>query len=468
MKNILSNKWFKFTTVTIIAILWILWNGNYWFLLGVPAIYDIYISKKVHWAFWKKKGVNKQTKVVEWVDALIFAVIAATLIRMYFIEAFTIPTSSMEKSLMVGDYLFVSKVSYGPRKPNTPLSFPFTHSTMPFSQTAPSYLEWVKWPYERITGFGNVKNNDCVVFNFPDGDTVVLENPNQGYYDMVRVRAKELEQYDKYNGADSSSWNSYLNTASQQIKQQFHIVVRPVDKKDNYIKRCVGIAGDTLEIINTQLYVNGEKQVYFDNQQFKYLVELDSNNITMGLNAKILDKLSIAKDDREMVSGYQYVFPLTNEMVEQIKKIPSVKSITKLTEQKGNYNFRIFPHSPNFPWNEDFFGPLVVPKAGATVNITIENLPIYERIIRTFENNDLKVDGRIIYINGKPSNFYTFKMNYYWMMGDNRHCSADSRFWGFVPEDHVVGKAVFIWLSLDKDKSFFSKIRWSRLFRYIG
>jgi signal peptidase I len=445
MREILSNKWFKFAVVGLLYLLWVIWIESYVWLIGLVVIFDMYITKKVHWAFWKKKNPTegKQTKVVEWVDAIIFAVIAATFIRMFFIEAYTIPTSSMEKTMLIGDYLFVSKTSYGPKLPNTPISFPFVHHTMPFSRTAKSYVEWIQNPYKRIAGFGKVKNNDVVVFNFPEGDTVALNVQNQSYYQLIR---------------------SYGRTRVWTEKETFgDIVSRPVDKRENYIKRCVGIAGDFIQLKDGQLFVNGKEQQHFPGMQFDNIVTTDGS----GINKKTLEQMHIAEDDRHVYSNSQYLFPLTQENEQKLKSMKNVTSVKRTLVPPANWDQNIFPFSSNYPWNVDNFGPLEIPKKGQTVKLTLENLPLYQRIIDLYEGNDLKVKDGAIYINGSPADSYTFKMDYYWMMGDNRHNSADSRYWGFVPEDHVVGKAVFIWLSMDKDQPFYNKIRWSRLFSFV-
>jgi len=445
MKEILSNKWFKFALIGLLYLLWVIWIESYLWLIGLAVIYDIYISKKVHWAFWKKKNTpdGRQTKVVEWVDAIIFAVIAATFIRMFFIEAYTIPTSSMEKTMLIGDYLFVSKTSYGPKLPNTPLSFPFVHHTMPFSTTQKSYVEWIKNPYKRIAGFGKVKNNDVVVFNFPEGDTVAVNVQNQSYYSLVR---------------------NYGRKRVWQEKETFgEIISRPVDKRENYIKRCVGIAGDVIELKAGQLYVNGKEQTHFPGMQRENIVTTDGT----GINKRLLEQMNIAKDDRNEISNTQYQFPLTAENEQKLKAMKNVLSVQPNIINAGNWDQNIFPFSNKYPWNVDNFGPLEIPKKGQTVKLTMDNLPIYQRIIGLYEANDLKVKDSTIYINGSVADSYTFKMDYYWMMGDNRNNSADSRYWGFVPEDHIVGKAVFIWLSMDKDQPFYNKVRWSRLFSFV-
>ncbi len=441
MKNFFSNKWVKFSLTALIFTLWVIWIGNYWLLFGLIIIVDIYLTKKVNWAFWKKRDQKKKSALIEWVDALIFAVIAATLIRMFFIEAFTIPTSSMEKSLLVGDYLFVSKVSYGPKMPNTPIAFPFAHHTLPLTKNTKSYVEWVKWDYKRLAGLGDIERNDITVFNFPEGDTVVLQHPDQSYYALKRQLGRE------------------------RILNNFDITVRPVDKRENYIKRCVAIPGDSLKIEHGQLFINGKPQEQVGKLQYKYKVITDGSRP----NPLSLQELGLSNEDikKGQISNNEYIYPLTNEMAEKLQKFSIVESVTKEEAPEGYYVDYIFPHDPNYKWNDDNFGPLWIPAKGETVALDTNNLPLYERIIDVYEKNDLQVKDSTIYINGKPADSYTFQRDYYFMMGDSRHNSADSRFWGFVPEDHVVGKAVFIWLSLDKDRSFLSKIRWKRLFRVI-
>lgn len=441
IKEFLANKYFKFGFAALIYILCVIWIGNYWLLLGLAIIYDLYVSRKVNWTFWKKRDGKKKSAIVEWVDAIIFAVVAATLIRMFFIEAYTIPTSSMEKTLLIGDYLFVSKVSYGPKLPNTPLSFPFVHHTLPFTKNTKSFVEWIKRPYKRLAGLTTIKRNDVVVFNFPEGDTVVLQYQDLSYYGMVRDYGRDY------------------------IWKNFDIITRPVDKRENYIKRCIGLPGDSIKVVHDQLYVNGQKQETIGKPQYNYFVR---TNGTL-LNPVHFEELGISKVDQNYnAAASVYRLPLTDVAAEKIKKFNNVLQIVK--EENTNVAMMakaIFPHNPKYPWTEDNFGPLTIPKKGVTVALNIDNLPVYQRIIDLYENNDLKVKDGVIYINGKPQTSYTFKMNYYFMMGDNRHNSADGRYWGFVPEDHIVGKAVFVWLSLDKEKSFPGNIRWSKMFKVI-
>ena len=435
-----NNKWIRFSVISLLYLAWVAWIESYFMLIGILFIVDLYITKKVNWLFWRKKG-SLHPAVTEWVDAMIFAIIAATFIRSFFIEAYTIPSSSMEKTLLVGDYLFVSKLSYGPKLPNTPIAFPFSHHTLPFTQNTKAYLEWIKLPYKRVAGFGQVKNNDIVVFNFPEGDTVAVQLQEQSYYALCRELGKK------------------------NVLNSYDIVVRPIDKKENYIKRCIAIHGDSIKIKHSQVFINGVVQDKLDFTQHKYLIITDGRQISK----EFTEKIGISKEDMlpSMLTNDRYVLPLTKENVEQIKQLPFVKSVVKLESQEGERNPSIFPHNDRYKWNEDNFGPLYIPEKGKTIKIDLKNLPLYRRAIEVYEHNKLEIKDNTIFINGKAANSYTFKMNYYFMMGDNRHNSADSRFWGFVPEDHIVGKAVFIWLSTNKDQPLFKGIRWKRLFRFI-
>lgn len=394
----------------------------------------------MNWKFWKKKDnqapKQKKTKVREWTDAIVFAVVAATIIRVFFIEAYVIPSGSMEKSLLIGDYLFVSKVNYGARIPMTPVAFPFAHHTMPITGTK-AYWDGVQWKYRRLPGLQKIKNNDVVVFNFPEGDTVALEAQDDNYYQMLMRMGRE------------QVWNNYS------------IDNRPVDKRENFIKRCIAIAGDTIAMDMGTAIVNGKKVPLERTGGFSYLVEFK----TADVNLAMFQEMGFQTAQLSLPNTYQ--FDGTPAMIEKLKGLDYVKSVTENVAPRGMYDQAIFPHDPNRRWNLDNYGPFVVPKRGWTVALDSANMPLYERAIRIYEGNKLekKTDGW--YINGQKANTYTFKMDYYWMMGDNRHQSADSRYWGFVPEDHIVGKALFIWLSLDGEGSFFNKIRWNRIFKGI-
>jgi signal peptidase I len=385
----------------------------------------------MNWKFWnrKKKAVKAKKKKSagrEWFDAILFAVIAATLIRTFFIEAYTIPTPSMERSLLVGDFLFVSKLNYGPRTPMTPIAFPFAQHTMPILGTK-AYWDGIELPYYRLPGFSEVKKGDVVVFNYP----MDIDSP----------------------------------------------LFRPVDKQENYIKRCQGTPGDTLSVVNAQVYVDGKAMPNPPGEQIDYTYTTVGEQV----NPEIFNELNISSYDPNRPGD----MTMTKESAKILGSYSNVKNLAPNLTVKGtfdpfnpvypvNNNHPVGParlvlngKQPHYKWNVDNYGPIIIPKKGWTVKLDSMNYPIYERCIAVYENNKLEVKGNDIFINGVKTDTYTFKMNYYWMMGDNRHDSDDSRFWGFVPEDHIVGKAVFIWMSWDDNADFFHKIRWSRLFNII-
>jgi signal peptidase I len=403
----------------------------------------------------------KKTVAREWTDAIIFAVIAAMIIRTFLIEAYTIPTSSMEKSLLVGDFLFVSKMAYGPKVPNTPIAFPFVHHTIPIVKTK-SYLEWIKLKYKRFPGFGKVKRNDPVVFNFPAGDTVILEyQSTQTYYAEIRRIAFKQMANDINNNVPLKSNDYYLSLSRRIVNQRPDIIVRPVDKRENYIKRCVGLPGDTLSVVNKVVHINGKPIDKKAGKQFSYFL-VPKNSISK----KIQNKLNSNSDDI-VFQGQGYFAQLTNEAYEYAKSSNLFREIIPIESKINEYDPNIYPYdSTYFKWNKDFYGPIFIPKKGSTIELTPENILIYKRPITAYEKKSLEVKDGKVYIDGIQTDTYTFEMDYYWMMGDNRHNSQDSRFWGFVPEDHVVGKAVFVWLSLDKYKKLFNgKFRWRKMFR---
>ncbi len=388
-------------------------------------------------AFWRKKEdkdkKKKKSFLREWLDAAVFAVIAATLIRTFFIEAYTIPTPSMEGSLLVNDYLFVSKVAYGPRTPMTPVAVPLVHNTIFGGE---SYSKSVQWGYHRLPGFGDVERNDVVVFNFPNGDTVIKEMPERDYYTECRVDGRD------------------------KILAYYDIITRPIDKKDNYIKRCVALPGDELQVKDGEVYINGKKEETWPHVQYEYVVATNGQSFSMDF----LEEHGIMPPG---IDGGAYIFLLENEDVDVIKNLPQVTSIKRKCEPEGmvipHARYQVFPHDvKHFNWNRDFYGPLTIPKEGATVQLTPENIALYRRLIDVYEGNDFEEKGGKFYINGKEATSYTFKMDYFWMMGDNRHNSLDSRYWGFVPMDHIVGKASFVWFS------HMDGIRWSRLFRGVS
>ena len=461
--KLLSDKYFKFGLVAFFYLLWTFWVGTWWLLLGLPVLYDSYVTKKVNWTFWKKReGPNN--KIIEWIDALIFAVIAVTLINIFIFQNYKIPTGSMEKTLQIGDHLFVSKLKYGPKIPNTPLSFPFAQHTMPLTVNTKSYVEWIKWPYKRLTGITSVRNDDIVVFNFPEGDTVLVRFQAESYYSQLRRVAGEFEARDKMFGNPILSFEQYMTMSRRHVLAHNEITVRPVDKRDNYIKRCIAIPGDTLLIEKTKIFINGNPQQDLPRIQFRYHVQTDGQRI----NSRILEKLDIYKDDVFDMGGGWFEIPLIDSNVEELEKLGNVLSVEKRMAPQGFYDSEVFPHNERYPWNADNIGPLWIPKKDATIKIDTSNIFFYERIITAYEGNELSIKNGEIYINGSKTDSYTFKMDYYWMMGDNRHDSLDSRFWGFVPEDHIVGAPRFVWLALNKEKPFPVNIRLKRMFRAAG
>jgi signal peptidase I len=461
MTQIFQRKYIRFAIVALIYILVVIWIGNYWLLIGLGIVFDLYITEKINWTFWKKKH-GQNSSFIEWLDALIFAVIAVTLINIFLFQNYRIPTPSMEKSLLVGDHLFVSKLAYGPRMPNTPIAFPFTQNIMPLIKGR-SWSNLVIWPYKRLAGCGKVKNNDPIVFNFPAGDTVVVENTSTSYYEIVREAAREMQLRDSYGSRVLKPAGYYMPMARKEIWDRFTIIYRPVDRRDNYVKRCIGIPGDSIMIRSGILYVNGKIVAGNKTQQTSYIVNTNGTTI----NPKAFERLGISKSDQVMFSSSSYLLPLTMQNAQTIAKFTNVTEITPFKDRAGIYKPDIFPYNPVLRWNKDNYGPIWIPVKGATVKIDTSNLCFYNRIIDVYENNDLKVEGSTIYINNVPSDSYTFKMNYYWMMGDNRDNSADSRFWGFVPEDHIIGKPKFIWLSLDNEASGLKKIRFRRMFMKV-
>ena len=428
----------------VLLILLVIWT-RWWVLLPlILFIIDFYTTRYIPWQCLKVKiKISKAFReILDWIWAMVTAVVIVLLIRTLLIEAYTIPTPSMEKSLLVGDYLFVSKISYGPKLPVTPLSFPFTLNIMPFSKNRKSYSDRMQLPYKRLKWLGRIRRNDVVVFHFPEGDTVVLQNPEQDYYALVREYGRE------------------------HILSQYQVVTRPVDRRDNFIKRCVAIPGDTLEIRHAAVYVNNNLLPDPPGVQHNYYILTNGENIDI----QELEKLGISETDR-YTEPYKdsFILPLTAYQAEKMSSLNNIISVTKLENANGNLSWlSFFPYDPGYHWTEDNFGPLVIPEKGSSIRISMENLPLYRRVIENYEKNKLEIKDSTILINDIPAKTYTFKMDYYFVTGDNRHNSADSRIWGFVPEDHVIGKAIFVWLSIDKYKKSFSRFRWDHMFKRIN
>lgn len=489
IKRLATHPWTMAIIVGVIVSAFALWYGAAWTLVvALPLIYDYYVAHgirnwhrkmyakyrwwQVMWALWcaavfalvvgiivhmllfrweqpflitfavilayavweELKGHTKvYTWIYGWVHAILFATVVATLIQLYWFQMFVIPTGSMESTLMAGDYILVNKVAYGPRVPMTPLSFPFVHNTMPMNPTKASFSTSWERSYRRLAGSGQVERGDVVVFNFPEGDTVVMELQAMSYYELLR---------DKQFGKSEAE-------RRKNIHDNFTIAVRPMDKKENYIKRCVAVAGDTLTIVDGRVYTNGVEEAFVPKRQYIYYNEVTGKPLKMGIDAASGEYMELPVTDDE-IGTY-----LADDKL-KLKKIGGAISGGSL-----------IPHMPEVAssqWTIDDLGPVWVPKAGATIELTEENMAMYGRCIAVYEQRLVERRGDDIYIDGERATHYTFLMDYYFMMGDNRHGSLDSRFWGFVPEDHIVGKASYVWFSVDPAEG---GIRWERMFKSI-
>jgi len=411
--------------------------------LGMYIYYVNYFQDATH---IKDRSLKPRTATGEWISSILFAVVAATIIHTYVMQPFTIPTSSLEKTLLVGDFLFVSKFHYGARAPMTAVSFPMVHDTIPVLRKK-SYLDQPQLPYLRFPGFQKIKRNDIVVFSWPTDTLIDINRPSKGFN------------------------------------------VKPLDKKSNYVKRCVGIPGDELEIKNGYVYINGEQNSLPDRAklQFRYKIVSKSSFVKRDNSGRYLNQPSAFVSSHFDISDIYisdidrknkiitHIAQLTDEAYQKVKNNPNVVEVEKLNVEEGTWNQSTFPQDPRFKWNTKYFGPITIPEAGKNTEITIENIALYKRIIEVYEGSEFGIQNKIslsgtqVKLNGKVLTEYTFLQDYYWMMGDNRDNSQDARMWGFVPFNHVVGKPVFIWMSWDSNaEGFMNKIRWKRLFTTVG
>lgn len=499
-------KWIKFIIMTVLTIAFVLWTGYFGVLIVIPLFFDSYILKYIRWGFWKDSKNLAFRKFMEWADAIGFALVAVYVINTFFFQNYQIPSSSLEKSLLVGDFLFVSKMSYGTRSPMTPLSFPLAQHTLPILNCK-SYIDKPQVKYQRFSGFGSIERGNIVVFNFPAGDTVALKIQGRDYYSLCHENPKGREGV----WGDKSMYGE--------------IVYRPVDRRENYVKRCMGLPGEMIEIKDDVVYINGHKVDDPENMQLNYFVQTDGTQISKN----VLVDLGISRDDYAGANAPEdtppaffdpltyfrssnpllytgltpeqrytndslsltrmgfvakgksfniaYSLPLTKKMVKELESKPFVLKVFKQKEHVNKIeldNGSVIDYPYYYPidysteWTRDEYGPLWIPKKGAAIIFDTDveyKVATYKRVIKNYEGNEFSYRDGKVYINGEQADSYTFKMDYYFMMGDNRHNSADSRSWGFVPEDHIVGQPLFVWLSLDKDKGWFSgKIRWNRIF----
>ncbi len=457
-----TTRWIRFAIVSLVFFLWVAWLGNWWVALAWFLLLDIYITGYIPLTWWKKSKNPAVRSVMSWVDAILYALVLVYFVFTFVGQNYQIPSSSLEKSLLVGDYLWVNKMAYGPRVPNTPVHFPLVQNTFPILNTK-SYLDKPQWKYHRLAGLGNVERGDIVVFNFPAGDTVALKVQNPDYYTLVKMYGRE----------------AILNNP-----QTFgEVIYRPVDRRENYVKRAVGLPGDRLSIVDGEIHINGKAIPQPDNVQFNYYYQL----APAASPETVWSEAGIAVDDRHRVPvtaedlpalrslGFAvaddgtvppiFVSPLTPSMVAKMTERKDVTKVMKMPATKGEY---LFPEGVADDWTRADYGEVWIPKKGMRLRLTPRAWKIYGRAIRDYEGNPdavLREDGKV-YIDGKPADTYTFKMDYYFMMGDNRDNSLDSRYWGFVPEDHIVGRPEMVLVSFDKDRSIFNGgVRWNRVLR---
>lgn len=452
-----TTRWLRFALVAIIFLAWVAWLGSWWVAIFLILLFDIYITGYIPLTWWKESKNKIVRSVMSWVDAIVYALVLVYFVFSFVGQNYQIPSSSLEKSLLVGDYLWVNKMAYGPRVPMTPIHFPLVQNTFPIINTK-SYTDWPQWEYKRLKGLGNVQRGDIVVFNFPAGDTVTTKVTNPDYYTLVEMLGR----------------NAVVGN-----KEQFgDVIYRPVDRRENYVKRCVGLPGERFKIVDGVIYNNGVEMKQPENVQFNYFFQTTGNYLT----EQDWERLGISVDDRNLIDirpadipnlralGFKinennsippiYQSPLTPAMV---KMLESDRNIATLMKVPVTEMVPMFPSEASEGWTRADYGEIWIPKKGETIDLTPRTWAMYNRCIRNYEgHHDAFIKDGKVYIDGKEAKTYTFEMDYYFMMGDNRDNSADSRYWGFVPEDHIVGKPWRVLVSFDKDKG---GIRWNRIFK---
>lgn len=452
-----TTRWLRFALVSIIFLAWVAWLGSWWVAIFLILLFDIYITGYIPLTWWKESKNKIVRSVMSWVDAIVYALVLVYFVFSFVGQNYQIPSSSLEKSLLVGDYLWVNKMAYGPRVPMTPIHFPLVQNTFPIINTK-SYTDWPQWEYKRLKGLGNVQRGDIVVFNFPAGDTVTTKVTNPDYYTLVEMLGR----------------NAVVGN-----KEQFgDVIYRPVDRRENYVKRCVGLPGERFKIVDGVIYNNGVEMKQPENVQFNYFFQTTGNYLT----EQDWERLGISVDDRNLIDirpadipnlralGFKinennsippiYQSPLTPAMVKMLESDSNIATLMKVpvTEMVP-----MFPSEASEGWTRADYGEIWIPKKGETIDLTPRTWAMYNRCIRNYEgHHDAFIKDGKVYIDGKEAKTYTFDMDYYFMMGDNRDNSADSRYWGFVPEDHIVGKPWRVLVSFDKDKG---GIRWNRIFK---
>ncbi len=472
--------WVKFIIATILYLAFLYWVGSWWGLIVLPFLFDAYITKKIKWTWWKELESPVARTIMSWVDALVFALVAVYFVNQFFFQNYQIPSSSLEKSLLTGDYLLVSKLSYGPRIPQTPLTMPLTQHTLPFGGIQ-SYIEWPHWEYRRVKGLGHVEWGDIVVFNYPAGDTVAVNFPGDFYercymlgLQAMNEQGVRLPAMKELSTEEQMRMFDQLYAVGKQIVVQQSNVYgpiksRPTDRRENYVKRCVGLPGQTLQIKDKIIYIDQEAKPTPTQAQFNYYIYAKGpcpDKLRADIDMSDEDYRQWNDRPDHPFEEHRLGVPLTKAALETLKSHTElIDSIVEILDTNSGH---VYPLNHDYGWTRDNYGPVWIPKKGESIDLNLDNIAIYDRPIRVYEGHDLKVKDGKIYIDGKEASSYTFKMDYYWMMGDNRHNSADSRYWGFVPEDHVVGKPLFIWWSVCPDSNpEASHIRWHRLFSWV-
>ena len=452
--DVRTTRWVRFGIVSILFFLLVIWIGSPWLALLWLLLVDIYITSYIPWGWWKgKKGAVRT--VMAWVDAIVYALVLVYIIFAFIGQNYKIPSSSLEKSLLVGDFLWVNKTTYGPRVPNTPLHFPLAQHTMPIIG-GKSYIEHPQLEYHRLPGLRGVERGDIVVFNFPEGDTVLSRMPEADYYMITH----SLRQQGVENPLEFIQYN----------KDKFgEIIVRPVDRRENYVKRVIGLPGDRFQLTGDTVIINGEPIAFADHVQFNYIIPVyqtipDDRWLELGVRR---EDHGIAPVEGNELAGFKYyTVPLTQEMKAIVETWPEVAGPLRKENVAGFYEIgNVWPLGNPWKWTRADTDEFWIPKRGSTIHLTLDNLPLYRRAIETYEGNKVEVKEGRIYINGKDNPYYTFRMDYYWMMGDNRDRSLDSRYFGFVPEDHIVGTPQRILISIDEERTLLdaNKIRWNRI-----
>ncbi len=458
LRRVKWTRWVRFGIVSALFLAWVVWLGNPWVLLAWLLLADIYLTQFIPWTWWRGVKSGAVRTVMGWVDAIVYALVLVYFLFLFVGQNYQIPSSSLEKTLLTGDFLWVNKMVYGPRVPQTPLHFPLAQNTLPIVNCK-SYIEWPQFDYHRLKGIRDIRRGDIVVFNVPSGDTVAVNCPNPDYYTLCYEAGMHVM------GGHSGATLEQIKQAGREYIASHEgefgkVITRPVDRRDNYVKRCVGLPGEALSVVDGEVVINGRHISEPEHVQYMYYVAT-----TGSIDNATFERLGIAVEDRHNAEG-GYLMPLTGAMVEQLRRLPIVTDVQRALAGEGDA-LLTYPLGYDYGWSHLDYGPVTIPKRGMTITLDDKNLSLYERCIHAYEGNELerRADGTIL-INGKPATSYTFKMNYYWMMGDNRDNSLDSRYWGFVPEDHIVGTPMVVLVSFDKDKPLNNGgLRWNRVWR---